>query len=156
REPVEIELSPVGFCRYSKPYPTFMPVWLFVQGVGPMTRTSSRPAFTLIELLVVIAIIGVLIALLLPAVQKVREAANRIKCSNNLTQIGLAIQNSHDTNGPLPSGHIERCPPGTTGTSEDGCTYWSGWAIQILPFLEQANLLATYDNSSPNYEEDYP
>jgi prepilin-type N-terminal cleavage/methylation domain-containing protein len=119
-----------------------------------MTRSHPRQAFTLIELLVVIAIIGILIFLLLPAVQKVREAANRIRCANNLKQIGLAIHNYHDVNGTLPSGHIEQCPPDTT--DETGCTYWTGWSIQILPFLEQDNLFKTYDNSSPNYEEDYP
>jgi prepilin-type N-terminal cleavage/methylation domain-containing protein len=119
-----------------------------------MTGTSFRRAFTLIELLVVIAIIGVLIALLLPAVQKVREAANRIRCANNLKQIGLAIHNYHDANGSLPNGHIEQCPP--DAVDETGCTYWTGWSIQILPFLEQDNLFKTYDNSFPNYEAGYP
>jgi prepilin-type N-terminal cleavage/methylation domain-containing protein len=117
------------------------------------SHRSSRPraAFTLIELLVVIAIIGVLIGLLLPAVQKVREAANRMSCSNNLKQIGLAMHAYHDAYGSLPNGHVQTCPAGTTGTSITGCQYWTSWGIQILPFLEQGNLYSQYDNTTPNY-----
>jgi prepilin-type N-terminal cleavage/methylation domain-containing protein len=102
-----------------------------------------RWGFTLVELLVVIAIIGVLIALLLPAVQKVREAANRTQCANNLKQIGLAMHNFHDTYGVFPT----QGDQSWTGISYDsslaplGYKYQlAGWLFQILPFIEQDNL----------------
>jgi len=114
-----------------------------------MTRVSSRrPAgFTLIELLVVIAIIAVLIGLLLPAVQKVREASQRLKCQNNLKQIGLAIHNYHDARGTLPSGQIELLD------STNKYQYYSFAFIDLLPYLEQDSLFRTYlDKPVPNQD----
>ncbi|WP_425615646.1 DUF1559 domain-containing protein [Anatilimnocola sp. NA78] len=91
-------------------------------------KVSQQRAFTLVELLVVIAIIGVLVALLLPAVQAAREAARRTQCSNNLRQIGIGMHNYHDTNGSFPFGWSNR---------------GQGWSACVLPFVEQAPLWNT-------------
>jgi prepilin-type N-terminal cleavage/methylation domain-containing protein/prepilin-type processing-associated H-X9-DG protein len=98
---------------------------------------KSRRGFTLIELLVVIAIIGVLIGLLVPAVQKVRAAAARLQCLNNLLQVGLALQNYHDTARAFPPGYISNYDAAGNDTGPG----W-GWASLILPHMEQQNLYA--------------
>src|SRR6266576_96521 len=117
------------------------------QADGPKSQAGKadlrRRAFTLIELLVVIAIIAILIGLLVPAVQKVREAAARIKCFTNLKQIGIAMHNHHDVYGTLPSGHVELNVGGNY-------QYFTCWSISILPYLEQDNLYRLYDNTVAN------
>ena len=96
--------------------------------------TARHRGFTLIELLVVIAIIGVLIALLLPAVQAAREAARRAQCTNNLKQIGLAFHNYHDTHGSMPPGRKSCC--------------WGTWLVFILPYIEQQPMYDAWNSQA--------
>jgi prepilin-type N-terminal cleavage/methylation domain-containing protein len=110
------------------------------------SRERNRSAFTLIELLVVIAIIAILIGMLLPAVQKVREAAARSQASNNLKQLGLGMQNHHDTFNAVPdpgSGGGQWPIVGVTGLAQPG-----PWTYQILPFIEQQNLFQNWPSSN--------
>ncbi|RCS48333.1 DUF1559 domain-containing protein [Bremerella cremea] len=113
--------------------------------------TDKRTGFTLVELLVVIAIIGVLVALLLPAVQQAREAARRMSCSNNMKQLGLAVHNYHDTYGVFPNASIDQECGITRGNYQSapfpggGTSQWS-WGTTLLPFIEMGNV---YDSLQP-------
>jgi prepilin-type N-terminal cleavage/methylation domain-containing protein/prepilin-type processing-associated H-X9-DG protein len=107
-------------------------------GYVPIRRRRAN-AFTLIELLVVIAIIGILIALLLPAVQKVREAANRVKCANDLKQLALAAHQHHDAKGQFPNGLH------TVDTTSGGYANGTCWEVELLPYFEQDNLKNRWD-----------
>lgn len=118
---------------------------LLVSNRRVVSHRRRRPAFTLVELLVVIAIIGILVALLLPAVQAAREAARRVSCTNNLKQIGLALHNYHDSFGTLPI-NMTSGGSGTTPQGLDTTGFYS-WLVPILPFVEQQPL---YDSINLN------
>lgn len=119
-----------------------------------MALKNTERGFTLVELLVVIAIIGVLVALLLPAVQAAREAARRTQCSNSLRQLALACHNYHDTLLTLPSGGINTNK--ISISTADWCSKGSGtsetrapWSVLLLPFLEEKNLYDKFDFGKP-------
>lgn len=109
-------------------------------------HVKTTKAFTLVELLVVIAIIGLLVALLLPAIQAARESARRNQCSNNLKQIGLAIQLRHDAKKLLPPGRNGRTSSGNSGVN----TFGVSWAFELLPYVEQAPLFQALVRALPS------
>ena len=110
-----------------------------------MSVAKFRRAFTLIELLVVIAIIAILVGLLLPAVQKVREAAARLKCTNNLKQLALASHNYHDALQAFPGATFLNTGPFSIGPPKQGYTLF----VSLLPYLEQQNLYQIWNFSQP-------
>ncbi|QEG33934.1 DUF1559 family PulG-like putative transporter [Bythopirellula goksoeyrii] len=112
-----------------------------------LSRSSARTAFTLVELLVVIAIIGVLVALLLPAVQSAREAARRTQCTNNLKQVGLGMQNYQSAQGSFP--------PGSQADDEPGRRIVHQWTVYLMPYIEETAIANRYDwkvgDRGPNF-----
>jgi prepilin-type N-terminal cleavage/methylation domain-containing protein len=124
---------------------------LGVQSRSRFRQRRCMVGFTLVELLVVIAIIGILVALLLPAVQAAREAARRAKCVNNIRQIGIAFQSYHDARKYYPQYHNAVVPTGKTASdyhNSAGYTTWIGptWAISIMPYIEEQALYDSFIN----------
>jgi prepilin-type N-terminal cleavage/methylation domain-containing protein len=114
-------------------------------------RSRSGRGFTLVELLVVIAIIGILVALLLPAVQAARESGRRTQCKNNMKQIGIAMHNYHDSLKIFPPGFVSNNPgvPNSTSWCRSGGVQRAPWTVLILPFMEQENLYNQFDFNVP-------
>lgn len=126
--------------------------WGLATGGKMGVKVRCCAGFTLVELLVVIAIIGILVGMLLPAVQQIREAARRTDCSNNLRQLGIGSLNYESAHGQLPASLIVDIglPPGSSG--QPGHPYPAivhSWMVQLLPFVEQQNLYDRYDQSFP-------
>jgi prepilin-type N-terminal cleavage/methylation domain-containing protein/prepilin-type processing-associated H-X9-DG protein len=118
----------------------------FSSDVPRLARTRKSRAFTLVELLVVIAIIGILIALLLPAIQAARESARRSQCINNLKQIGIALHNYHDTNKTFPTGWLSRGAPDN---------YFANATTKLLPYFEEESLHNIYLQDENWYDQPY-
>lgn len=128
----------------------FLPLWRLRcrtqrRSAPAYSSISKRAAFTLVELLVVIAIIGILIGMLLPAVQQVRAAARRTACANHLRQIGLALQNHHSAHMEFPAGVTDWRP----FFGSDGSNRNLAWSVFLLPFMEQQNVFDRLDLSLP-------
>src|SRR5207245_3049256 len=104
-----------------------------------LLHRNRKSGFTLIELLVVIAIIAILIGLLVPAVQSVREAASRAKCQNNLHQLGVAVHHYHDNNKRMPA-YFGTAPAGSVYPWENRNKAYGSWFVHLLPYVEQGNV----------------
>jgi prepilin-type N-terminal cleavage/methylation domain-containing protein/prepilin-type processing-associated H-X9-DG protein len=111
-------------------------------------RSATRTGFTLVELLVVIAIIGVLVALLLPAIQAAREAARRSSCSNNLKQLGLALQNYHDARKAFPYADVQSPSAVSVTYAVTTANQGPNWVVAILPFIEGGNVITLYNKAA--------